>query len=61
MPLQVLLAFRLGWGVAGLWWALAASSVLQTAVLAALGLRLGWQRETERARRLVRQLSRVHG
>ena len=59
VPLQVLLAFRLGWGVAGLWWALAASSVLQTSVLAALAWRLEWNHETTRARRLVRRLSSV--
>lgn len=59
VPLQVLLAFGLGRGVRGLWWALAASAVLQTAVLALLAWRMRWDHEATRARRLVRRLSSV--
>ena len=55
--LEALLAFRLGWGAAGLWWGLAAASALQTLLLAALVALFDWDRQTRRAQRLVRSLS----
>lgn len=57
LPLQLLLAFRLGHGVAGLWWGIAAAATLQAAVLAVLVSRFDWNRETARSARLVRHLS----
>lgn len=57
LTLQVVLAFNRGWGITGLWWALAFSSILQSVVLAVLAVRMRWQHETVRAARLVRQLS----
>eukprot|EP00887_Chlorella_sp_A99_P007593 scaffold28.g7593.t1 len=57
LPLQLVLAFRLGWGVQGLWWGLALSSVLQTLVLAAQASRMRWQAEAARAARLAARLS----
>jgi Na+-driven multidrug efflux pump len=57
LPLQVALAFKLGWGVVGLWWALAAMAVLQAALMAALVWRLEWGGELRRAERLLRRMS----
>jgi MATE family multidrug resistance protein len=60
LPLMLLLAFRLGQGVQGLWWGIGASSALQAGVLLAVVSRLDWQAEAQRAVRLVRHLSKPH-
>lgn len=57
LPLQLLFAFRLGAGVAGLWWGIAIAATLQALVLAVLVSRFDWQREAGRAAKLVRHLS----
>lgn len=60
LPLMLLLAFRLGLGVRGLWWGIGAASAVQAGVLLAVVARLDWQAESQRAARLVRHLSRPH-
>lgn len=59
LPLQLLFAFKLGGGVAGLWWGIAVAAALQALVLAALVSRFDWQREAGRAAKLVRHLSQT--
>lgn len=57
LPLQLLFAFKLGAGVAGLWWGIAIAATLQALVLAVLVSKFDWQREAGRAAKLVRHLS----
>lgn len=59
LPLQLLFAFKLGAGVAGLWWGIAVAATLQALVLAILVSRFDWQHETGRAAKLVRHLSQT--
>ena len=53
LPLGVALAFRGGYGVTGLWIALASAAGLQALVFLALVLRLDWGAEVGRARALA--------
>lgn len=57
LALEVLLAFRLGWGAVGLWWGLATASVVQTLALVLVVASYDWHHETRRAGALVRRLS----
>lgn len=61
LPLMLLFAFKLHGGAEGLWWGIAAASLLQAAVLVALVSGFDWRAEAERAARLVKHLSKADG
>ena len=58
---MLLFAFKLHGGAEGLWWGIAAASLLQAAVLVALVSGFDWRAEAERAARLVKHLSKADG
>ncbi len=59
LPLQVLLAFKLGWGLQGLWWGLAGAATTQTIAFIVLVAAFDWGNEAGRAATLIRKMSSV--
>lgn len=50
LPLGATLAFKLNWGVAGLWWGLTVTaSLLAVAMMVLLAKRVDWEKESQRA------------
>jgi len=53
LPLSVLLAFKLEWGIAGLWWGCLVAATIQSVIITVFLLRLDWRQEARRATHVV--------
>jgi Na+-driven multidrug efflux pump len=53
LPISVLLAFKMEWGISGLWGGCLVAATLQSVIIPVILLRLDWRKEACRAAQVV--------